>query len=428
MNEYSYYADCAGLHYDVTLAKSGLNLSFFGYQDKLPVLILKTLDRLKNLSAHCDESLFSRKKEKLMQDYSNYLFWQPYSHCIHNTAICLEEPRWSSAEKRASLSTIELGDFQSYARQIVTLLKVEVFVHGNSTAEEALQISTSIHNTLGSQPLPFAMEPIRRVVAIEPGYSYVYRTHCKNCNPAEKNSAIQNLYLVTDEESSNDIKSADDKPGALASEAMLDLVAHLLSEPAFDQLRTKEQLGYIVHTSKTDVGHLLGLRIIVQSNSKDGHYLDGRIESFLEQYRTTLLADMTLEELNTNIRATIEKLIEKPKNLDEETGALWDEIRKTMYLFDRKALKADYLRGVLKANKECKDVSDCNFLKDIKSFYDIHLRAASDCRRKFSAQFYGQGTKYPSKESILPPKTILIEEPGHFKRDMQLLKIKTASV
>ena len=34
----------------------------------------------------------------------------------------------------------------------------------------------------------------------------------------------------------------------IGDEAMLELLAHLISEPAFDQLRTKEQLGYIVHT------------------------------------------------------------------------------------------------------------------------------------------------------------------------------------
>jgi secreted Zn-dependent insulinase-like peptidase len=35
----------------------------------------------------------------------------------------------------------------------------------------------------------------------------------------------------------------------LRSEAILELTAHILSEPAFDQLRTHEQLGYIVHVA-----------------------------------------------------------------------------------------------------------------------------------------------------------------------------------
>jgi secreted Zn-dependent insulinase-like peptidase len=34
---------------------------------------------------------------------------------------------------------------------------------------------------------------------------------------------------------------------------VLEFLAHLVSEPAFDQLRTKQQLGYIVHTSVSTV-------------------------------------------------------------------------------------------------------------------------------------------------------------------------------
>jgi len=89
-----------------------------------------------------------------------------------------------------------------------------------------------------------------------------------------------------------------------------------MSEPSFDQLRTKEQLGYIVNTASTSIGRHLFLRIIVQSNSRDAAYLDDRIEAFIAQYREVLAA-MSPNELQTNITATIEHLLERPKNLDE---------------------------------------------------------------------------------------------------------------
>jgi insulysin len=93
-----------------------------------------------------------------------------------------------------------------------------------------------------------------------------------------------------------------------------------MSEPAFDQLRTKEQLGYIVFTSikRLNQQHL-ALHIMVQSSHKDADYLDGRIESFLCQYRAMLLA-MPQKEFQENVAAVIEKLVEKPKNIDEVSG------------------------------------------------------------------------------------------------------------
>ena len=57
-----------------------------------------------------------------------------------------------------------------------------------------------------------------------------------------------------------------------------------MSEPAFDQLRTKEQLGYIVFTGLKRLNQqYLALHMIVQSSHKDADYLDGRVESFLQQ-------------------------------------------------------------------------------------------------------------------------------------------------
>ena len=43
----------------------------------------------------------------------------------------------------------------------------------------------------------------------------------------------------------------------LSLEALSELMVHLMNEPAFDQLRTKEQLGYIVHTSLKKVSAVL---------------------------------------------------------------------------------------------------------------------------------------------------------------------------
>jgi insulysin len=81
-------------------------------------------------------------------------------------------------------------------------------------------------------------------------------------------------------------------------------VAHMMSEPAFDQLRTKEQLGYIVHTATVKFSSYLAFRVIVQSNSKDGGYLDERIENFILGYRSTLelISD---DDMQNNIKVII---------------------------------------------------------------------------------------------------------------------------
>ena len=47
----------------------------------------------------------------------------------------------------------------------------------------------------------------------------------------------------------------------------------LIKDPAFDYLRTKEQLGYIVMALPDDHRGVIGLSILVQSNVKNTYEL-----------------------------------------------------------------------------------------------------------------------------------------------------------
>ena len=68
--------------------------------------------------------------------------------------------------------------------------------------------------------------------------------------------------------------------GGVRETLLIELIENLLMEPAYDQLRTKEQLGYVVLTDVRKARGTLALRFIVQGE-KPPEYLDERIESFL---------------------------------------------------------------------------------------------------------------------------------------------------
>lgn len=321
LNESTYYADCAGLLYSIQNTNVGLELVFSGYNDKLDVLLRKTLSEM-YLMAHppsdslpCSHEVFGRIKEKLCRDYFNYIFWQPYNHATVGTANCVEDPRWTNAEKHVALTAASMKDFASFCTNLVSKMHVEVLVHGNATAEQSSRVAQSVLEILHVAPLPSSCTPIRRVVALDRKVDYIYRQHSACFNPEELNSAVDICYFIAEEEGRLP-SSASESSDLIAKSAMLSLVAHLLSEPAFDQLRTKEQLGYIVHASASRVSHANCLRFIVQSNHKDPVYLDGRVESFILQYVNEALPSLTAEAFAENVAAVIANLVEKPKNLD----------------------------------------------------------------------------------------------------------------
>ena len=140
LNEYAYYADCAGLMFKVQLSKGGLDLRYSGYHDKLLLLIERTLQEMAKMKrtptqhSSCTPSLFERMKEKLLRNYHNdYFFLQPYHQCVIGTALCLEEPRWSQLEKYHALEMATYEDFVTFASTFLRQSKVEILSHGTDS-------------------------------------------------------------------------------------------------------------------------------------------------------------------------------------------------------------------------------------------------------------------------------------------------------
>lgn len=65
------------------------------------------------------------------------------------------------------------------------------------------------------------------------------------------------------------------------SNVFIDLVSQILYEPCYNDLRTQQQLGYIVYSGVRKANGAKGLRIIVQS-TKHPAYVEQRIEDFLK--------------------------------------------------------------------------------------------------------------------------------------------------
>ena len=106
-----------------------------------------------------------------------------------------------------------------------------------------------------------------------------------------------------------------------AKTLLLDQMTH---EPAFDQLRTKEQLGYVVFSGARPTVTSIGYRFIIQSE-RTPEYLSERIDSFLTQWSTTL-EQMSDSEFEGHKRSLIIKRLEKLKNLDQESNRLWGHV------------------------------------------------------------------------------------------------------
>lgn len=315
LEEYSYDAELAGLQYHVSLDARGLFLEVSGYNDKLSVLLEQVLKTIRDLDIK--EDRFNIVKERLSRAYRNWAFQQPFHQVGEYTHWLTTEHDFTVEEFAAELSIITCESIRAFHKELLSQMHMEAVVHGNLYKEDALKLTDMMENTLKTRPLPKSQWSIYRSFLFPPGSNFVYRKTLGD--PANVNHCIE-YFLYVGEKHEHMLR---------AKVLLLDQILH---EPAFDQLRTKEQLGYIVFSGLKTSTTTLGFRFLIQSE-KTAQYLEGRIDSFLSNYVATL-EQMGDSEFESHKRSLVIKLLEKMKNLDQETNRLWSQISNEYYDFE----------------------------------------------------------------------------------------------
>jgi insulysin len=315
LEEYSYDAELAGLDYSVISHSMGLEISVSGYNDKLAVLLEKVLLTMRDLEIK--EDRFEIIKERLLRGLKNWEYQQPYNQVGDFTRWLTSDRAYINEQSLVELPHLTAADIQQFYPQLLRQMHIETFVHGNLYKEDALKLGNLIESTLKPRVLPQTQWPIPRSLVFPAGGNYVYHKTLKD--PDNVNHCIEYLLYIGDRAI---------RP-LRAKTLLLDQMTH---EPAFDQLRTKEQLGYVVFSGARLTTTTIGFRFIVQSE-KTPQYLEERIDSFLSGYAKTI-ADMPEAEFEGHKRSLITKRSEKLKNLDQESNRLWGHIDGEYFDFD----------------------------------------------------------------------------------------------
>lgn len=316
LEEYSYDADLAGLQYTVTLDYRGLFLEISGYNDKLPVLLEQVAVTLRDIEIKDDR--FNIVKERLTRGYNNWQLQSSYQQVGDYITWLNAEREYIVEELAAELPNITSDAVRLFSKQMLAQLYIEVYAHGNMYKKDALKVTDMVESTLKPRTLPRSQWPIIRSLILPPGSNYVYKKTLKD--PANVNHCVETWLYVGDRGNRM----------ARAKTLLFDQMAH---EPAFDQLRTKEQLGYIVFTNIRSFSTTCGFRILIQSE-RSPEYLDKRIEAFLTRFGDAI-DNMTEAEFEGHKRSLIVKRLEKLRNLDQESSRHWTQISNEYYDFEQ---------------------------------------------------------------------------------------------
>ncbi|KAJ7976778.1 insulin-degrading enzyme-like 1, peroxisomal [Quillaja saponaria] len=396
LNEYAYYAQVAGLYYGINHTDSGFQVTLLGYNHKLRILLETIVEKIAIFKVKSDR--FSVIKETVTKEYQNFKFQQPYQQAMYYCALILQDQCWPWMEKFEVLSHLEAEDLDNFVPKLLSRAFLECYIAGNiesSEAESMIQ-HTEVVLFKGSKPLCQPLFPSQhltnRVVKLERGISYLYPS--EGLNPSDENSALLHYIQVHRDNFKLNVK--------------LQLFALIAKQPAFHQLRSVEQLGYITVLMQRHDSGIHGLQFIIQSTVKDPRGIDQRVEAFLKVFENKLY-EMTADEFKSNVNTLIDMKLERHKNLREESAFYWREIYDGTLKFDRRESEVAELRQLSQ--------------QELIDFFDEYVKVGAPQKKALSVRVYGNlhSSEYKADNSeSLEPGSLKIDDIFIFRRSRPL--------
>ncbi|VDD86432.1 unnamed protein product [Enterobius vermicularis] len=382
---------CSAFHDKYT----GISLRVTGYDEKQRLLVKDLINKL--IKFEPDQQRYDILKENLCRALRCFRQVQPYTQAKYYSCLLLSSLEWTKEQLLACAEVCEVDRLRNYIASALQAVYLEMFVYGNMVVKEVLEMKDDVVQILksvpGVRPL-FASEIVKcrtHVIPSGPGF------YLKESQTTHENSAVEFIMQTGVQNPKENV--------------LLQLIVQLISEPAFNQLRTNEQLGYIVHTNVFCNFGVQALRMIVQGGH-DPEFVNERIECFLSTFRQKL-EEMPEEQFRENIESLAAKRLEKPKTLKAKAGRYWEEIASGFYHFDRVEMEVPLLRALTK--------------EDVIVYFDKHFAAKSPHRRKLCTMVYAdkasdveKGIKRRSKRAVEGQECTLIQDAELFKTSMAL--------
>lgn len=211
----------------------------------------------------------------------------------------------------------------SYGNRFVLNSHSEIFIMGNAERATALLYARPLIVSRRNGQIPTIQSmriPVGRRV-----YSR------RNSNPVDHNSVAQFCAQTGSKYNLNNM-------------AMNLLTASLYKQRAYDQLRTVEQLGYIVFGFAYAVNTVTYLCVLVVSPGHSAAYLTDRISLFFRTFKRRTLDRMSSAAFAHHKGALIAKLTARPLNIGREISKFQTEISNRQYIFNRQQQLANIVR------------------------------------------------------------------------------------
>lgn len=297
VNEVAYDALMADLSYTISAGMEGVTVALFGYNDSASRL----LPVLKNAltEATLPEERFNAIKERLIRNWRNLEFGNAYSFTRYVVNKSSYKDYFLPAELAEAAEEIALGDIRQLMKTMYKQNRIEALVYGNMPAAEAIAAARSLQEGLGTRR---AAKDVfdSQLLNLERGDKVVTKTLLPT-----NNSVFRKDYTLGPATPENRVTAA--------------VMQNLIQAPYYSELRTRQQLGYVVWSFTFDREDEVKLGYLIQSGDYDPLELVERSDNFVATI-PDLLRGFSADEFEKAKAAVRAELEMEDKTISEKAA------------------------------------------------------------------------------------------------------------
>jgi insulysin len=363
-----------GMEFNVLAAGDGYHFSLDGYDQHLDQLLVQVLQGF--MDPQFEPADFANAHRKVVNELSDVTRSMPYELALDALSALTTDDVTAREEVLAALQNLDertLRDHLAAFRQ--GGVRAQLLVAGNVDKEAATHMAAKAAKALegGGRGLIRKEDAQKTHVRVAPEGVEV---RIKNPIPEDRNHATINSYQygVPD----------------IAERVNLLLLGKMISNPVYDTLRTKKQLGYVVFGFMTEQVSVLELKVLVQGEKELPDAVDDDIEGVLAEFGAHL-KNMSAPEFSRWKASLRSSLHHKDQNMGQEADRYWSQIANDGHCFNRKELELAYLE-TLESPHEV-----------LRSFETIWQKM-----RKVSMKMFGAGADAAAVNKTAPSRSSVL--------------------
>lgn len=301
LNETTYVAAEAGQRFVLNASLDGVLLLTEGWDEANGRLLAAVAPQLTDCTL--SPARFADLKDRLLRELAAFDTVDAYIGVRETRRALLREFYATPTEMLPLARGLTLADVRTFARTLYARGKLEALAYGNLGPDQAVAAVRQVAAALDTRPVPEA-ELLRPRQWVGREGSDLRSSERLQVN----NSTLRREYRLGDD-------------GAEAR-AIAHVLSAVVGDPFYSEMRTRQQLGYIVQANAFEDDRSTLALFIIQSGEYPADELERRAEAFI----TTLprqLADLSDEAWATIVAGVRARLLERDKAIAERAMRLF---------------------------------------------------------------------------------------------------------